>query len=139
LPSLKRVFPGAAANDDFKNGSPYVYPNPYYGLAEWEGLSKNPEDKKIYFSNLPEDCEVRIYTSSGDLVDRFTHKNTYNGSDIRWMSTYSDASQAVFSGGEHAWDLLSADNQIIARGTYLFSVIDNKTGKEYKGKFALIK
>lgn len=139
LPNMKRVFAGTKGNDDFKNGDPFVYPNPYYGVAAWEGLSKNPEDKKIYFANLPADCQVRIYTSAGDLVDEFEHNDSYNGSDIRWMSTYSDPTGTVFAGGEHAWDLLSKDNQIIARGTYLFSVRDNKTGKIYKGKFALIK
>jgi hypothetical protein len=138
-PSLKRVFPGMPANDDFKNGNPFVYPNPYYGVAAWEGLSKNPEDKKVYFANLPSSCQVKIYSSAGDLVDEFTHNESYNGDDIRWMSTYSDPTQTKFSGGEHAWDLLSKDNQIIARGTYLFSVKDTKTGKTYKGKFALIK
>lgn len=139
LPSLKRVFPGTPANDNFDQGEPFVYPNPYYGLAEWEGASQNPEDKKIYFANLPADCEVRIYSNSGDLVDYFNHSDNYKGEDLRWMSTYSNPEQAVFAGGEHAWDLLSADNQIIARGTYLFSVRDNKTGKEFRGKFALIK
>ncbi len=138
-PSLKRVFPGMPANNDFANGDPFVYPNPYYGLAQWEGVSTNPEDKKLYFANLPEDCTVRIYTASGDLVDQFKHDQSYNGSDIRWTNTYSDATQTKFSGGEHAWDLLSADNQIIARGVYLFSVTDNKSGKEFRGKFALIK
>jgi hypothetical protein len=139
LPNLKRVFAGTKGNDDFKNGDPFVYPNPYYGVAAWEGLSTNPEDKKIYFANLPSDCQVRIYTVAGDLVDEFEHNDSYNGSDIRWMSTYSDPTGTVFAGGEHAWDLLSKDNQIIARGTYLFSVRDNKTGEIYKGKFALIK
>lgn len=138
-PSLKRVFPGMPVNNDFANGDPFVYPNPYYGLAQWEGVSTNPEDKKLYFANLPEDCTIRIYTASGDLVDEFKHDQSYNGSDIRWTSTYSDATQTKFSGGEHAWDLLSNDNQIIARGVYLFSVTDNKSGKEFRGKFALIK
>lgn len=139
LPNMKRVFAGTKGNDDFKNGDPFVYPNPYYGVAAWEGLSTNPEDKKIYFANLPSDCQVRIYTVAGDLVDEFEHNDSYNGSDIRWTSTYSDPTGTVFAGGEHAWDLLSKDNQIIARGTYLFSVRDNKTGEIFKGKFALIK
>lgn len=139
LPNIKRIFPGMPANDDFANGEPFVYPNPYYGLAAWEGLSTNPESKKIYFANLPANCTVKIYTSSGDLVDQFTHNESYNGSDIKWNNIYADPSKNQFSGGEHAWDLLSADNQIIARGIYMFSVKDNKTGKIVNGKFALIK
>lgn len=139
LPALKRVFPGMPANDDFKNGDPFVYPNPYYGSAAWEGLSTSPEDKKLYFANLPEKCLVKIYTLSGDLVDEFEHTGAYNGADIKWMRTYSNPDAAQFSGGEHAWDLLSADNQIIARGIYLFSVKDLRSGKMYKGKFVIIK
>ncbi len=139
LPNLKRVFPGMPVNDDFANGDPFVYPNPYYGVASWEGISNNPEDKKLYFANLPSTCNVRIYTQSGDLVDEFTHNQDYNGSDIKWNATYGDSEKSQYSGGEHAWDLLSKDNQIIARGIYLFSVKDAKTGKVFKGKFALIK
>jgi hypothetical protein len=82
---------------------------------------------------------VKIFTSSGDLVDQFTHNESYNGSDIKWNNIYADPTKNQFSGGEHAWDLLSADNQIIARGIYMFSVKDNKTGKVVNGKFALIK
>lgn len=139
LPSLKRVFPGMPANDNFKNGSPFVYPNPYYAGALWEGVSQRPEDKKIYFSNLPARCNVRIYTLAGDLVDEFQHNENYSGGDIGWTSTYSDPNRVLFSGGEHAWDLLSKDDQIIARGTYLFAVKDLQSGKIYNGKFVIIK
>ncbi len=138
-PALKRVFPGMPANDDFKNGDPFVYPNPYYAGAAWEGLSVNPEDKKLYFANLPARCLIKIYTASGDLVDQFEHDQSYTGADVRWTTTYSDATRTAFSGGEHAWDLLSRDNQIIARGLYLFAVEDLTSGKTYTGKFTLIK
>ena len=50
-----------------------------------------------------------------------------------------DASENVFSGGEHAWDLLTENTQIIARGIYIFTVKDLDTGKLYKSKFAVIK
>lgn len=139
LPTLKRVFPGMPVNNDFKNGDPFVYPNPYYASAAWEGISTNPEDKKVIFANLPARCNIRIYTASGDLVDDITHNQEYNGSDIKWYQTYSNANQTRFSGGEHAWDMLSKDNQIIARGLYLFSVKDLSSGEIFKGKFVIIK
>ncbi|MEO0473518.1 MAG: hypothetical protein AAF206_28150 [Bacteroidota bacterium] len=140
LANLKRVFAGKPGNNGFANGEPFVYPNPYYATVEWEGASSFEEDRKLYFANLPERCQIRVYTVAGDLVDVIEHDAaTYNGSDSRWYSTYSDPENTVFSGGEHAWDLLSADTQIIARGLYLFVVIDEDTGEKKRGKFVIIK
>lgn len=138
--NLFRTFPGKRDNAGFENGDPFVYPNPYYGEAAWEGISKFEEDRKLYFANLPAQCEIRIYTVAGDLVDVIEHNaDTYDGSDSRWFETYSNPEDNAFAGGEHAWDLLSRDNQIIARGLYLFVVIDEATGEKRKGKFVIIK
>lgn len=139
LANLQRVFAGTPPNKGFGQGDPYVYPNPYYARAGWEGSSSFEEDRKIVFANLPQTCEVRIYTLAGDLVDVFEHNEAYKGEDIRWFDTYSDSENATFSGGEHAWDLLSQDNQIIARGLYLFVVIDKESGEKRRGKFVIIK
>ncbi len=139
LANLQRVFAGKPANNGFANGEPFVYPNPYYARADWEGASTLEEDRKLYFANLPRRCEIRVYTLAGDLVDVIQHDETYNGSDTRWFQTYSNPNETVFSGGEHAWDLLSADTQIIARGIYLFVVIDEETGEKKRGKFVVIK
>lgn len=139
LANLKFVFPGKEGNSGFENGDPFVYPNPYYANASWEGASTLEEDRKIIFANLPSNSEVRIYTVAGDFVDSFEHNETYSGDDIRWFNTYSDPENTAFSGGEHAWDLLSKDTQIIARGIYLFSVKDLDSGKIKKGKFVIIK
>lgn len=139
LASMERIFPGTPGNNGFENGDPFVYPNPYYAGASWEGSSTLEEDRKVMFANLPDECEVRIYTVAGDLVDEFVHNKDYSGGDIRWFDTYSDTTNTKFSGGEHAWDLLSRDNQIIARGIYLFSIKDLSSGKIFKGKFVVIK
>ncbi|MEL6672182.1 MAG: hypothetical protein AAFR61_08310 [Bacteroidota bacterium] len=139
LGNLFRVFPGKPANDGFENGDPFVYPNPYYARADWEGSSRFEEDRKLIFANLPKHCEIRIYTLAGDLVDVIQHDESYDGSDTRWFDTYSDTEKTTFSGGEHAWDLLSADNQIIARGLYLFVVRNLDTDKIKRGKFVIIK
>jgi hypothetical protein len=139
LANMVRAFPGKPGNDGFENGEPFVYPNPYYAGAGWEGASTFEEDRKIMFANLPSDCEVRIYTVAGDLVDQFNHEQAYVGDDIRWFGTYSDTETTKFAGGEHAWDLLSKDNQIIARGIYMFSVKDKTSGKIFKGKFVVVK
>ncbi|MEO0895376.1 MAG: hypothetical protein AAFY71_03075 [Bacteroidota bacterium] len=140
LGNLFRTFAGTTPNEGFANGEPFVYPNPYYAEAAWEGVSTFEEDRKIYFANLPSRCEIRVYTVAGDLVKIIQHdQDTYDGSDSRWFSTYANPEQNTFSGGEHAWDLLSTDNQIIARGLYLFVVIDEATGEKRKGKFVVIK
>ena len=140
------VFPGTVPNVDQEANKPFVYPDPYYSGAAWEGSSTRPEDGKLYFANLPPQCEVRIFTTAGDLIDEFTHNAlTYQGSES-WFKTYSTFSQdqkvpdrRIFSGGEHDWNLLSKDTQIISRGLYLFSVKDLKTGNIQTGKFTIIK
>lgn len=137
-----RVFPGTPPNVDMETNQPFVYPNPYYAGAAWEGQSNfQEESRKLVFANLPEQCYIRIFTAAGDFIDEIYHDQSYQGEDIRWYETFGseDPNQNVFSGGEHAWDLLSDDTQIIARGLYLFSVEDVNTGRVYKGKFAVVK
>lgn len=140
LANLYRVFPGKPANKSLSTNQPFIYPNPYYGFAAWEGGSRFEEDRKMTFANLPANCKIKIFTYSGDLVDEINHNQSYSGNDIRWYNTYAnDATNTVFSGGEHSWDLLSRNSQLISRGLYLFSVEDTDTGKVYPGKFAIVK
>ena len=137
-----RAFAGKPANENLSTNAPFAYPNPYYAGASWEGVSNFQEQsRKLYFANLPANCEIYVFTAAGDFLDMITHNGQYDGSDIRWNQTFGaeDASQNVFSGGEHAWDLLTENTQIIARGIYLFTVKDLDTGELYKGKFAVIK
>lgn len=137
-----RIFAGKPASKSLTTNQPFVYPNPYYAGAAWEGRSNFQEQsRKLYFANLPGKCLIRIFTSAGDFIDEIEHTGDYNGSDIRWYQTFGaeDPEQNIFSGGEHAWDLLSSQTQIISRGLYLFTVEDLDTGKKYKGKFAIIK
>ena len=126
-------------SDSLDKHRPFAYPNPYYAGASWEGVSTFEEDKKIIFANLPKRCILRVFTLSGDLIKTITHDENYDGGGQRWYETYSDPSKTVFSGGEDSWDLLSEDAQIIARGTYLFSVEDLETGTFWKEKFVIIK
>ncbi|MFT5056204.1 MAG: hypothetical protein ACI80H_000914 [Pseudoalteromonas distincta] len=137
-----RAFAGKPINENLEKNAPFAYPNPYYAGASWEGRSSFQEQtRKLYFANLPANCEITIFTAAGDFLDQITHNGQYDGSDIRWNQTFGaeDASQNVFSGGEHAWDLLTENTQIIARGIYIFTVKDLDSGKLYKSKFAVIK
>ncbi|GAB4290637.1 MAG: hypothetical protein Kow0098_09410 [Ignavibacteriaceae bacterium] len=136
LASLQRILPGtpAALNSDLKVG---VYPNPYYGNAIWDGNSERL--RKIYFFNLPAQCEITIYTLAGDVVKRIYHDQQSNSSEIRWFETYASDGKQQFAGGEHAWDLISDHDQAIATGLYLFSVKNLQSGNIQIGKFLVIK
>lgn len=137
-----RAFAGKPINESITKNEPFVYPNPYYAGASWEGRSSFQEQsRKLYFANLPKHCEINVFTLAGDFLDKITHHDDYNGDDIRWNQTFGseNPSQNVFSGGEHGWNLLTENTQIIARGLYLFTVKNLETGDLYKGKFAIIK
>lgn len=136
LQNLSVVSPGTPARQKGQKVEIGVYPNPYRGNALWDGGYER--ERKLYFYNLPVDCEVRIYTLAGDLVDKFTHNSGYSGNDIQWFENYS-LQNTIFAGGEHAWDLVSRNDQAIATGLYIFTVKDNKTDKVYHGKFLVIK
>lgn len=135
--NLVRVIPGTVANNRFARGSVGVYPNPYYAGALWNGTSER--DKKIYFNNLPDKCEIKIYTLAGETVDVIEHDaSTYKGGDVRWFTTFSGG-DVLMAGGEHAWDMISRNDQSLATGLYLFSVKDLSSGEVQVGKFVVIK
>ncbi len=140
LTNLKRLFPGTPPNVGFRNGDPYVYPNPYYDGAAWERQGIAEEERKIIFANLPPNCEVRIYNLAGDLIYTFEHHaQDHAQQDTEWFNTHADPQQTQIAGGEHAWNLLSKHQQIIARGIYLFVVKDLDTGQTRTGKFVIIR
>lgn len=137
-----RAFPGTRPNENLASDAPFVYPNPYYYGAAWEGRSSfQEESRKLIFANLPKRCVIRIYTAGGDFIDAIDHDENYDGSDTRWFRTFGaeDSERNRFSGGEHAWDLLSVENQIISRGLYMFSVENLDSGERKTGKFIIVK
>ncbi len=139
LSNSQRIVVGTLANDN-PDAEIGVYPNPYYGSAVWDGSGNKKEVlRKIYFYNLPSKCEISIWSLAGDLIDKFEHNSlTYNGSDIEWFKTYADGTQK-FAGGEHAWDMISRQDQAIASGLYFFTVKDLNSGQIKKGKFLIVK
>lgn len=116
-----------------------VYPNPYRLNAAWDG--SGPRTKKLYFYNLPANCEITIYTLSGDVVAVLDHHaDSYRGEDIRWYSNFGgDPGQRRMPGGEHAWDILTDNQQSITQGVYLFTVKDLDSGASYSGRFAVLR
>jgi len=137
-----RAFAGTPANPSMKNFPPFVYPNPYYAGAAWEGQSNfQEESRKLVFANLPADCRITITSPAGDVMDQFEHHADYQGGDIRWFQTFAgeSAQDRVFSGGEHAWDLLTDQSHILARGLYFYAVQDLLTGELFTGQFTVLK
>ncbi|MBK8947103.1 MAG: hypothetical protein IPM32_17795 [Ignavibacteriae bacterium] len=136
LANMQKVIPGTPSTED-ENLEIGVYPNPYYGEAYWDGNSERL--RKIYFFNLPQECEIIVYTLSGDIVKKIYHNQQSNGSDLRWFETFSKDGKQQMSGGEHAWDLITENDQAIATGLYLFTVKNEKNGNIKRGKFLVIK
>ncbi len=99
-----------------------VVPNPYIGTAKWEPRTlyqSGRGDRKIEFTNLPQQCTVRIYTMAGALIKT-----------LKKDSPIID--------GSLDWNLVTDDGLDIAYGIYIFHV-DAPTVGEYIGKFAVIK
>ncbi|MCH7975620.1 MAG: hypothetical protein IIC18_03580 [Bacteroidetes bacterium] len=131
-----RVFPGSAPVEGGAGTLPVaVYPNPYRVNAAWDGGSNS--SRKLYFSNLPPRCEIRVYTLAGEIVGEMEHDAATNQGDIGWYDALSGDNR-VLAGGEHAWDILSQNDLQLAGGLYLFSVKDLDTGEVQTGKFVVI-
>ncbi len=136
---LVRAIPGTPPATAGTTRPVSVYPNPYYARGVWDGPGER--NRKIYFINLPARCEIRVYTMAGDIVANIQHDAaTYDGSDISWFQQFSGIGVTPeFSGGEHAWDLITKYDQAIATGLYLFSVKNSDTGNIATGKFLVVK
>ncbi len=125
----QKVVPGSVPVQNV--GSVVVVPNPYRGDIAYN--TYNPpwekpqgtrpwwmeQDRHIQFINLPERCEIKIYTLAGDLVNTIYHDNPYKG--------FED------------WNLTSSVGQAVSSGIYLFSVEDKTNGQVQVGKFVVIK
>ena len=75
-------------------------PDPYYVTDEFES---EPSTSIIEFVNLPEQAIIRIYSSSGVLVDLIEH----------------DSDQF---GGSATWNVRNRNNQVAASGVYFYHV-----------------
>lgn len=98
-------------------------PNPYVVTNVLEQLDlQNRTDRgprRMYFNHLPQDCTIRIYTITGELVETLEHHSTIDD-------------------GKEYWDLTTKDNFPIAFGIYIFHVDAGDLGEKI-GRFAVIK
>ena len=100
-----------------------VVPNPYIATNLMETAVANQflnQRRRILFTHIPAECTIRIFTSSGVLVDKIDVQNEPANGTIHW-------------------DLLTREGLEIAAGMYIFHVKSNVTGDEKIGKFAVIK
>ena len=120
-----------------------VYPNPYkigfedasgrltsyfeQGFEGTEGQGAlNEQDRRIHFINVPDTCEINIYSLDGDLVRTLTHRWPPRPSDV--LSGYSS---------KVSWDLISRNTQAVTSGIYIYRV-DSRLGSQV-GKIVIIK
>jgi hypothetical protein len=111
-----------AVNADFPNTRVHVVPNPFRVKS---GLVGSGEELRMDFINLPAQGTIRIYTLAGDLVKTIEHDDG-SGSEA-WGSVQTLNYQT------NDWLLY------IQPGFYIYHVESKVDGKEFVGKFAIIK
>lgn len=95
-----------------------IVPNPYVITHVGQ---KSSYDAKIYFTRLPKECTIKIYTVAGDLI-RTIHHVDQDGS---------------YRYGMDVWNLLS-DNLQRAVSQGLIAVIETPNGAQTVKKFAIV-
>ena len=116
------AYPLMAVNSDFPNTRTHVVPNPFRIKS---GLMGAGEELRMNFINLPGSATIRIYTLAGDLVKTIEHDDG-SGSEA-WGSIQTLDYQT------NDWLLY------IQPGFYIYHVESKVDGKEFVGKFSIIK
>ena len=91
-----------------------VFPNPFKKVS---GFPTSGSENDIVWTNLPGNCTIRIYTSSGEIVKTMVHDNP--------------------NSGEETWDQLTDARQRTAPGIYFWTV-ESSVGNA-KGTLIIIK
>lgn len=97
-----------------------VVPNPYFISHEGQRSSYEP---KLYFTRLPKQCTIEIYTVTGDLVTTLEHNDL----------TSSDPEKE----GIEIWDLLSK-NKLRVQSQNFLAYIKTKDGAQSIQKFSVV-
>ena len=104
--------------DDIK-----VVPNPYIATNSMEpylfSTSLN-QRRRLMFTHIPAQCTIKIFTTSGIMVDEIKVQNPPPMGIVHW-------------------DMLTYEGLEIAPGIYFYHVKTENTGDEKLGKFAVIK
>jgi hypothetical protein len=98
-----------------------VVPNPYFISTE---AQKSPYDsEKIFFTSLPKECKIQIFTAAGDLVKTIDHKDL-GGSKVQ--QEYVEP-----------WDLLSS-NGIRVQSQAFVALITTPDGAQTVKNFSVV-
>ena len=89
-------------------------PDPYYVTSEFEQTTDN---KVIKFVNLPNAATIRIYSSSGVLVDVIEHNS-------------------ISTDGSATWNVRNRNNQVVASGVYFYHIESGDARKV--GRFTIV-
>lgn len=122
-----------------RGGGVSVFPNPYRVEASWD-RGAQARDHYLWFTNLPSECTLQIFTLAGDLI--FTtdfNGSTYDGSNARGIFTPGTGIHSVLSGTTYGWDMITRQGQAVATGLYLWAVREKKTGAQQTGKVLIVK
>lgn len=92
-----------------------VVPNPYYAYS---GYETNQFDNRVKFTNLPEKCEIKIYTVSGLLIRKFTKDSPQTSLD---------------------WDLKNQAGIPVASGLYIIHVDVDGVGEKILKWFGVMR
>ncbi len=88
----------------------HTVPDPYYVTNSFESTTT---DKIIRFVNLPAKAIIRIYSSSGVLVQVLEHNSTEPGATTDAVSV---------GGGQESWNVRNRNNQVVASGVYFYHI-----------------
>ena len=91
-----------------------VVPNPYSVESDY---NESPGEHRLYFTRLPNQCTLSIYTITGEKVYSVIHDEIYRGN--------------------YFWNLKNEQNQLIAPGLYIYVV--EAEDETLTGKFAVIR
>jgi hypothetical protein len=99
-------------------GMARIVPNPYNIKNQKVTFGTGSDKDKLMFYNVPENCDIRIFTERGDLVD-VIHHVTQEGmspvADEAWYSS-TDSRQVVKSGVYIAHILVTKDIAEVTTG-----------------------
>ena len=92
-----------------------VVPNPYIVHSK---LNETDYLKQIRFTHLPKECNIKIYTVTGEFVFQLEHNSETDGNEY--------------------WDLRTINNQEVSPGLYIYVVVI-PSGETFVDKFAIVR
>jgi hypothetical protein len=98
----------------------HTVPDPYYVTSEFE---QTTDTKIIKFVNLPDKAIIRIYSSSGVLVNLLENPGP-SCSNVNITTGKPENA----TGGECIWNVRNRNNQVVASGVYFYHIEANTQG-----------